>query len=75
MEMGRVIGFVSRKIPPEPGIKVQSRSPTRTNERSTNGYQQLLQGIVMKGIPLRLVDCDTKEYPGFKIAVLKKVSE
>lgn len=72
VESERIIVSVGKKPPQETGIKVKNHSSTFSlaNRRD---FKQLLQGITGEG-PLRLVDINVKEYAGFHIAHLNKVS-
>lgn len=72
IESDRVIGSVGKKVAQETGIKVRSRSHNLSMAHR-NDFQHLLQGITGE-IPHRPLDLNMKEYAGFQIALLNKVS-
>lgn len=56
----------------ETGIKVRSRSHGLSMAHR-KGFQQMLQGI-SEDVPHRLLDLNMKEYTGFQVALLNKVT-
>lgn len=72
IESDRVIGSVGKKVVQETGIKVRSRSHGLSMAHR-KGFQQMLQGI-SEDVPHRLLDLNMKEYAGFQVALLNKVT-
>lgn len=70
LESDRVIVSVGKKAPQEISIKVKNQCSSPSLSHYWD-FKQLLQGISGEG-PLRLVDF--KEFSGFQIALLNKVS-
>lgn len=71
MESERLIVSVGKKAPQETGIKVKNHCSALSLAHRRD-FKQLLQGIAGEG-PLRPVD-NFKEFAGFQIALLNKVS-
>lgn len=70
LESDRLIVSVGKKAPQEIAIKVKNQSSSPSLSHYCD-FKHLLQGISGEG-PLRLVDF--KEFSGFQIALLNKVS-
>lgn len=72
VEADRVCVLVGKKAGPEIGIKLRSRSSALSLAHRKD-FTQLLQSIVGDG-PALLLESNPKEFSGFQLAVLNKVS-
>lgn len=70
MESERIISSVGKKVPQETGIKVKNNS-TRLSLVHNRHFKQLLQGV-SGDAPIRLLEMNVKEFPGFQIGLLNK---
>ncbi|KAG9478387.1 hypothetical protein GDO78_013410 [Eleutherodactylus coqui] len=70
IESERIIASVGKKVPQETGIKVKNNS-TRLSLVHNRHFKQLLQGISGES-PIRLLEMNVKEFPGFQIGLLNK---
>ncbi|XP_075692046.1 integrator complex subunit 6-like isoform X2 [Rhinoderma darwinii] len=70
MESERIITSVGKKVPQETGIKVKNNS-TRLSLVHNRHFKQLLPGISGES-PVRLLEMNVKDFPGFQIALLNK---